>query len=103
MTTTDDDPRVEALLREAPVRQAEPLTRRDRVAETGFALALVAVIAVLGVTASAPTSSTVTLAIALGLLQAVARRVLFRMGDCTAGPTLVAVGPMLLLLHPALA
>ena len=61
MTTTDDDPRVEALLREAPTRQAEPLTRRDRLAEAGFALALLAMIAALALWAAAPTPAGVPL------------------------------------------
>jgi HD-GYP domain-containing protein (c-di-GMP phosphodiesterase class II) len=102
MTTTDEDPRVEALLRAAPARQAEPLTRRDRVAEAGFALALLAVIAALALWPAAPGGGQVPLVVLLVVLQAIARRVTFSMGDCTASPTLVVVVPTMLLLHPAL-
>jgi HD-GYP domain-containing protein (c-di-GMP phosphodiesterase class II) len=101
--TSPDDPRVEALLRAAPIRQAEPLSRRDRLAESGLAMVLLAVIAAFAVWAPAPATSTAVLALLLGGVYAVARRVEFSVGDCTASPTLIAVFPMLVLLHPAVA
>src|SRR3954470_2812258 len=103
MTTPDDDPRVEALLREAPTQDAEPLTRRDRLAESVIALALVGVTVAFALTAQAPATSTAGMALALGLLHLLARRVRFSIGVVTATPTLLAAAPMMLLLHPALA
>jgi putative nucleotidyltransferase with HDIG domain len=103
MTIDDEDPRVEALLREAPTREVEPLSRRDRVVEAGLALSLVAVIGGLAVGVSGPSTSTPLMAVVLGALHIVARRVRFSLGSGTASPVLLAVVPMLVLLHPALA
>jgi putative nucleotidyltransferase with HDIG domain len=103
MTTPAEDPRLEALLREAPTREVEPLTKRDRVVELGVALSLVAIIAVLALTANGPRTSSTLLAVILGVLHIVTRRVRFSVGSGTASPVLLAVVPMLVLLHPALA
>jgi HD-GYP domain-containing protein (c-di-GMP phosphodiesterase class II) len=103
MTIDDEDPRVEALLREAPAREVEPLSRRDRVVEAGVALALVAMIAALALFVPGPQSSTPVMAVVLGVLHIVARRVRFSIGSGTTSPVLLAVVPMLVLLHPALA
>jgi HD-GYP domain-containing protein (c-di-GMP phosphodiesterase class II) len=103
MTTPDEDPRVEALLRDASARDAEPLSRRDRVVEGGVALAMSAVIAGLAAWAPAPDTSTALMAVTLGLLHIVARRVRFTIASGTAAPVLLAVVPMLVLLQPALA
>ena len=100
-TTPEDDPRVEALLREATSRDAEPLSRRDRLAESGIALALVAVIVCLALWLPGPAGSP-WLAGALLAVQLVAHRIRFAVGSCRAVATQVAVVPMLLLLHPAL-
>jgi putative nucleotidyltransferase with HDIG domain len=105
MTTTDldDDPRFEALLREAPSRDAEPLSRRDRLAESAMAVALLLALAAMAAWLPAPKTSAVGLAIALFAMQVVAHRVRFTVGSCFTAPTQIAVVPMLLLLHPALA
>jgi HD-GYP domain-containing protein (c-di-GMP phosphodiesterase class II) len=103
MTTPDQDPRVEALLRDAPSLAAEPLSTRDRIVEGGVALALAAIIAALARWAPAPDTSTPLLAIALGVLHIVARRVRFTIGPGSTSPVLLAVVPMLVLLQPALA
>src|SRR3954471_19710196 len=103
MTTPTDDPRLEAILREGPARRLEPLSRRDRLVETGSALTLVAVIAAMALWLPGPDSSSPWLAVALTALFTGARRVRFTVGSCTTGPWQVAVVPMLLLLHPALA
>ena len=101
--TTTDDPRLEAILREAPTRALEPLSRRDRLVETGSALALVAVIAAMALWLPGPHASSPWLAVALTALFTLARRVGFTVGSCKTGPWQIAVVPMLLLLHPALA
>ena len=102
MTTPDDDPRVEELHREAPVRAAEPLTRRDRLAESAIAVALVATIVVMALRFHGPATSTWWLAGALLGVHVVAHRVRFAVGSCYTAPTPVVVVPMLLLLQPAL-
>src|SRR4051794_36086133 len=101
MTAPDEDPRLEALLREAPTREVEPLTPRDRVVESGVALSLAAIIASLALGVGGPDTSSVWLAVVLGVLHIVTRRVRFSIGSGTASPVLLAVVPMLVLLHPA--
>src|SRR3954451_12436426 len=103
MTAPDEDPRLEALLRAAPTREVEPLTSRDRVVEGGVALSLAAVVASLALGCAGPDTSSVWLAVILGVLHIVTRRVRFSIGSGTASPVLLAVVPMLVLLHPALA
>jgi putative nucleotidyltransferase with HDIG domain len=103
MTTPDEDPRLEALLREAPTRELEPLSSRDRVVEGGVALTLVAIVAALGLTSAGTGTSSLLLAAVLGALHIVTRRVRFSIGPGTASPVLLAVVPMLVLLHPGMA
>jgi putative nucleotidyltransferase with HDIG domain len=103
MTTPDVDPRVEALLREAPSRAAEPLSARDRVVEAGLTLAFALIVAGFAQWAPHPATSTASLAVALGALHIVAKRVRFTIGPGAATPVLLAVVPMLVLLEPALA
>ena len=103
MTAPDEDPRLEALLREAPTREVEALPLRDRVVEGGVALLLVGIVAALALSAGGPSTSSAVLAIVLGALHIVTRRVRFSVGSGTASPVLLAVVPMLVLLHPALA
>jgi putative nucleotidyltransferase with HDIG domain len=100
--TPDDDPRVEELHREAPTRAAEPLTRRDRLAESGIALALVGAMGAMVLMLPAPDTSSLWLAGVLLGVHIAAHRVRFAVGSCYATPTPIAVVPMLLLLHPAL-
>jgi hypothetical protein len=103
MTTPDADPRVEALLREAPSRAAEPLSARDRVVEAGLTLAFALIVAAFAQWAPHPATSTASLAVALGALHIIAKRVRFTIGPGAATPVLLAVVPMLVLLEPALA
>jgi putative nucleotidyltransferase with HDIG domain len=103
MTTPDEDPRLEALLREAPTREVEPLSFRDRVVEAGVASSLIAIVAALALFSPGPDTSSPLLAIILGALHIVTRRVRFSTGSGTASPVFLAVVPMLVLLHPALA
>src|SRR3954447_26281936 len=103
MTAPDQDPRLEALLREAPTREAEPLSTRDRIVEFGVATLLVAIVVALATLAPGPDTSSLGLAVVLGGLHVVTRRVRFSIGSGTASPVLLAVVPMLVLLHPALA
>jgi HD-GYP domain-containing protein (c-di-GMP phosphodiesterase class II) len=102
MATPDDDPRVEALLREAPSRDAQPLTRRDRVAETGIALILLAAVAAMAAWLPGRESSSVVLAGLLLIVATLANRVRFTVGSCVTVPTQIALLPMLLLLDPAM-
>src|SRR5438045_7506182 len=93
LMTTTDDPRLEAILREAPTRALEPLSRRDRLVETGSALALVAVIAAMALWLPGPHASSPWLAVALTALFTLARRVGFTVGSCKTGPWQIAGVP----------
>ncbi|HEY3019270.1 MAG TPA: HD-GYP domain-containing protein [Solirubrobacteraceae bacterium] len=101
MSMPEDDPRVEALLREATALDSEPLSRRDRLAETAIAAALVAAAVAMDRWLPGPSASP-ALVVALLVLSLVAQRVRFAVGSCLSVGTQVAVVPMLLLLHPAL-
>src|SRR5437867_1507793 len=101
MATPEHDPRIESLVREAPALKARPLDRRDRLAETALAVALVGVIAAMAVTLPGPGTSTPGLLALLLAVQVLAQRVRFTVGPSTTVPTVLAMVPMLLLLHPA--
>src|SRR3954465_3604765 len=96
MTTPEDDPRVEALLREQETRTAERLSRRDLVVESAGAAVLLAGIAAMVAWLPAPATSSLPLAAALFALQLAATRVRFAVGSCAAVATEVAVVPMLM-------
>src|SRR4051812_39664913 len=112
--TPDNDPRVEELHREAPARAAEPrpggppagaperLPRRDRLAESGIALALVGAMVAMALTLRGPATSSAWLAAVLLAAHVVAHRVRFAVGSCYSAPTPIVAVPMLVLLHPAL-
>ena len=102
MSTAEHDPRAEELLRAAPTRAAEPLSRRDRLTESGFALALVAAVLAMAHWLPGPQTSSLPLAALLVAVSVLAGRVRFTIGSVTLPPIQLVVPPMLLLLHPAL-
>src|SRR5947208_6001308 len=102
MTAAEDDPRVEALLRAAPVRRAQPLTGRERLIEAAFAGALVAATVAMAAWLPhrhvSPAVVVVLLVVALVTL-----RVRFTIGAYSASPIQLATVPTLLLLPAPLA
>jgi putative nucleotidyltransferase with HDIG domain len=102
MTAAEDDPRVEALLREAPVRRAQPLAGRARLIEGGFAVSLLGAILAMALVfphrATSPAVVALLLVVALASLQ-----VRFTIGAYIAAPVHLATVPILLLLPGALA
>ena len=102
MSSAEHDPRAEELLRAAPVRAVEPLSRRDRVTESGFAIALIAVAVAMARWLPGPETSSLGLAALLLCVSVLTQRVRFTIGSVTLVPTHLVIPPMLLLLHPAL-
>jgi putative nucleotidyltransferase with HDIG domain len=102
MSSAEHDPRAEELLRSAPVRAVEPLSARDRLTESGFAIALVAVVLAMALWLPAPKTSSLSLAALLLGVSVLTQRVRFTIGSVTLVPTQMVIPPMLLLLHPAL-
>src|SRR3954451_18719612 len=102
MSSADDDPRVEALLREAPDRLAKPLTRRERLVQGAFAAALLAVAVAMAVAFPREHTDVLTAGLLL-VLALVSVRVRFTIGAYAALGVQLAVVPVLLLLPPATA
>src|SRR4051812_31556003 len=100
MTLLETDPTVEALLRGAAPRALTPLAGRERLSEAAFAVGLLAACAGLYATGGWWSFSP-SLALALVVLLAAAKRIDFRTGGVTAPPTQLVIAPMLLLLPPA--
>src|SRR4051812_38495686 len=102
MSAAEDDPRVQALLREAPVRRAQPFTRRERVVHGSFAAALLAAVVAMGFAFSDRHASLPAALLLLGIA-ITTFRVRFTIGAYTGSPVQLATVPTLLLLPPALA
>src|SRR4051794_12645276 len=102
MSSAEHDPRTEQLLREAPTRAVEPLSRRDRLTESGLAVALVAAVVAMALWLPGPDTSSLPLAALLFAVTLVTQRVRFTIGSVTLPPTLLVSPVMLMLLHPAL-
>ena len=94
-----DHPIVEQLVRDAAPRAAAPLPARERVVEAAFGLALVLAVAGLAIATGAPLPAPLNLAVGIVAYMA-ARRVEFRVGGGTAGPTQPVLVVMLLTLPP---
>ena len=94
-----DHPIVELLVRDAAPRAAAPLPARERVVEAAFGLALVLAVAGLAIATGAPLPAPLNLAVGIVAYMA-ARRVEFRVGGGTAGPTQPVLVVMLLTLPP---
>jgi HD-GYP domain-containing protein (c-di-GMP phosphodiesterase class II) len=95
------DPRLQTLLRSAGNRAAEPLGRRDRIAEGVGSVALLAVLALLAAGIDAGRSVDPATLLALLVAHVVAVRVRFSFGGGTASPTQPVLVAALLLLPPA--
>ena len=94
-----DHPIVEQLVRDAAPRAAAPLPARERVVEAAVGLALVLAVAGLAIATGAPLPAPLNLAAGI-LAYMAARRVEFRVGGGTAGPTQPVLVVMLLTLPP---
>ena len=94
-----DHPIVEQLVRDAAPRAAAPLPARERVVEAAVGLALVLAVAGLAIATGAPLPAPLNLAVGIVAYMA-ARRVEFRVGGGTAGPTQPVLVVMLLTLPP---
>jgi HD domain len=103
MRAQESDPRVEALLKQAPPRVAVALGARERAAESAFVAGTVAVLIALAPLAPSQGSVRPLTVGALLLAYLAAKRVRFSIGAGTAVPTEIALVPMLLLLPPWLA
>src|SRR4051812_32233239 len=102
MSASHEDPRVEALLREAPLRRARPMRARERGVQSAFAGGLLAAVVAMAVlfpeNGASPLTAGLLLAVAL-----VSLRGRFTIGAHAATPVQLAAVPILLLLPPALA
>jgi hypothetical protein len=94
-----DHPIVEQLLRDAAPRAAAPLPARERRVELAVGALLLAAVAGLAVATGAPAPAPLNLVVAI-LAYIAARRVEFRVGGGTAGPTQPVLVVMLLVLPP---
>src|SRR5262249_54919837 len=99
MSVAEDDPRVEALVRDAPMRRAQPLAGPERAVQGSFALALVA--AAIAIAVAFPRGSvdprTVLLLLAVAVI---GQKVRFTIGAYWASPVQLVAVPVLLLLPP---
>ncbi len=95
------DPRLQTLLRSAGDRAAEPLGRRDRIAEGVGCVALFAVLALLAAGIDAGRAVDPATLLFLLVAHVVAVRVRFSFGGGTASPTQPVLVAALLLLPPA--
>ena len=95
----EDHPIVEQLMRDAAPRAAARLPARERVVEASVGLALVLAVAGLAVATGAPLPAPLNLVVGIVAYMA-ARRVEFRVGAGTAGPTQPVLVVMLLTLPP---
>ncbi len=91
----EDHPIVEQLMRDAAPRAAARLPARERVVEASVGLALVLAIAGLAIATGAPLPEPLNLVVGIVAYMA-ARRVEFRVGAGTAGPTQPVLVVMLL-------
>jgi HD domain len=94
-----DHPIVEQLVRDAVPRAAAPLPARERLVEAAVAALLLGAVAGLAVATGAPAPEPLNLLVGI-LAYIAARRVEFRVGGGTAGPTQPVLVVMLLVLPP---
>ena len=102
MSAVGLDPELEALLRPDAPRHAGPLAGRERVAEWGFAVALVAAaVAIALLFPDRPNAGPSALMVSLVGAYALLRRVEFTIGAGITGVVQLVLAPMLLLVDPA--
>ena len=103
MTAAEDDPRVEALLRDAPVRRAKPFERRELAVQAGFAGAVVAAVIAMAFAFPDRGPEASWTALLLFALAMVVQKIRFTIGAYLLTPVQLVAVPAILLLPPTAA